>query len=85
MVDPDDWCPCRVSVAILAQVGGLDMLAMLAGCRRSIVATGAVTGHIGMIEVCWYPAIGCMTVGADITALDVIRRLACCVGAIMAT
>ncbi len=61
------------------------MLAMLAGCRRSIVATGAVTGHIGMIEVCWYPAIGGMAALAVIATLNMLAMLACCPGAIVAT
>jgi len=51
MVDPDNWCPCRVAVALFADVGAPDVLRMLAGCRRAIVATNTVTGHIGVSEI----------------------------------
>ena len=71
-------------MAILADVGGLDMLTMLAGCGRTIVAAGAVAGHIGVIEVRRYPAVGGMAVGADIAAGNVIRCLARCRCAVVA-
>jgi hypothetical protein len=38
-------------VALLADIGGQDVLSMLTGCGGSIVTAGAVGSHIGMVEV----------------------------------
>jgi hypothetical protein len=51
MINTGNRHPCRITVALLADIGGQDVLSMLTGCGGSVVTAGAVGSHIGMVEV----------------------------------
>lgn len=56
VVHPDDRFPCRIVVAALTQIGGLNMGIVLIAQWRAVVAANAVIDHIVMTEVGGRPA-----------------------------
>jgi len=66
----------HVVVAVLADIGRIDMRWILARCIGAVMAADAVVGEIGVIEVGRDPPVGCMAVVAVITAGDMGRVLA---------
>ncbi len=70
-------------MAVLTDVVCIDMTGVFAGCCAAVVAPGAGTCNGAVIKICWYPAIGCMTVFTDIIAGNVGRVLARCSGTVV--
>jgi hypothetical protein len=62
MIDPDNGRPHGVTMAIFADIGRLNMLSMLTGCRGAVMATGTVSGYIRMIEIRRCPGTYGMTI-----------------------
>jgi hypothetical protein len=71
-------------VAILADVGGADVIQALAGCIDAVVAAEAVARDVGMVEIRRLPGCGGMTVVAVVAAREVRRVFASCDYAVMA-
>lgn len=63
--------PGTGSVAILAHIAGQDMIRTLI----AVVTADTVTADIGVVVRRRSPCTGPMTVGTDIAAIDMIRRL----------
>ena len=59
-------------MAVLADVGALDVLSVLTGGVGTVVATDAVTGDAGMVETLRVPITGRMAVLTLVTAGDVV-------------
>ena len=76
---PDD-----IVVAILADIGGVDMCQALAGGIGAVMTIDAVACDIGMIEVGRNPRRGRMAIVAGVAAGDVSCMLARCRRPIMA-
>ena len=70
-------------MAILADVGRLDMRWRLASGVDAVVAVETVAGNVDVVEVGRQPGYGGMAVVAIIAALDMIRILARCNNAIV--
>jgi len=64
VVDPVGWYPDIGCMAILADVGGLDVSRVLARGIGAVVATGAIACDVDVIEIGGQPASGRMTVFA---------------------
>lgn len=75
VVDGYRGYPNRRTVAVLADVGRLNMGLILAGCVRAVVAADAVTKDVHMIEICWDPTDGCVAVFAGTAARNMSRML----------
>lgn len=84
MVDYIRWYPRIRRVAILANIGSLNVVLILARRVDPVVATDAVTRNIHVVEVCWQPARCRVTVLTVVTAGDVCQGLAGRDDAIMA-
>ena len=80
----DDLCVinhvCRrkrhVVVAVLTNVGGINVSRMLAGGIGAVMAADAVSGDVGVIEVGRYPGVGRMAIITVVATGDVRRILA---------
>jgi len=53
MIDADDRYPCRVAMAILANIVACDVTAILAGGCRSVMAADTTAGNAGVVEGRW--------------------------------
>ena len=71
-------------MAVLADRRGQDVCSLLAGRIHTIVATRAVAGDAGVIEVCGHPARGRMAIIAAIAARQMRRGLAGRIHAVVA-
>jgi len=76
MINPNHRCPCRVAVAVFADIGAQHMLRVFTGRRGAIMAADAIACYIRVIEVRRHPAIGGMTSLAVVAARDMLRILA---------
>lgn len=76
---PNVWC-----VAVFADIRRRNMGVALAGRLYAVVATDTIPGDVDMVKIGRYPAVGCMTVVAVVTARNVRRVLACRSDAIVA-
>lgn len=85
MIDTGNRTPQRRIVAILAQIRCLDMRAVLAGRRRTIVAGKTTATHRTVIEHGRDPAAGTVTIIAGVATAYMVRRLATGRGPVMAT
>lgn len=85
VIDPDRRYPVRGAMAILAQIAGPDVVGILTCCRGTVVATGTVIGHIGVVEIRRYPARRGVTGKTVIRCLQMIRTLADSGVAVMTT
>jgi len=56
MVYGVDRRKCVGVVAVLADVGGLDVCQILAGRIRTVVTAGTVVSDVYVVEIRWYPA-----------------------------
>ena len=65
-------------MAVLADIGCLNMRGVLAGGRRAVMATDAVAADIAVIEPTGGPAIGGMTVVAGIDTRDMVSVFIVC-------
>ena len=74
----------HVVVAVLADIGGIDMRRMLARRIGAVMAADAVGGDVGVIEVGRDPRVGRVAVVAVVAARNVGRVLARGGGAVMA-
>ena len=74
----------HVVVAVLADIGGIDMRWMFARRIGAVMAADAVGGDVGVIEVGRGPRTGCVAVVAVIATNKVGRMLARGGGAVMA-
>ena len=63
-------------VAILTDIAGQNMVYVLAGRVRAVVATNAIAGDTHVVEGCRYPAVGRMAIIAIVTTRDMGRVLA---------
>jgi len=66
----------HVVVAVLANIGGIDMRRVLARSLRPVVTADAVVGDVGVIKVGGDPCVGRMAVVAVVAAGNVGRGLA---------
>ena len=71
-------------MAVLADIGGIDMRWMFARRIGAVMAADAVGGDVGVVEVGRDPRVGRMTVVAVVAAGNVGRVLACGRVAVMA-
>ena len=71
MINPGNRCPPGSPVAVLAQVGSLDMRRILAGSGSAVVAACTGSGDVGMVKHRARPVGRAMAVIAAITAGDV--------------
>ena len=84
MVDGGCRCVGNRVVAVLTNVGCVDVIGGLAGCIDAVMAGEATSGDIAVIENRRYPARTLVTVVALIACDDVVGRLAGCIDAIVA-
>ena len=84
MVDGGCWYVGNRVVAILTNVGCVDVIGGLAGCIDAVMAGEATSRDIAVIENCRYPARTLVTVVALIAGDYVVGRLAGCEDAIVA-
>jgi hypothetical protein len=63
-------------MAGLAHAGALDVGAVLAGGRRSIMTTHTIAGHIGVVKIRRHPGIGCVAIIAGFRTGKMVRCLA---------
>ncbi len=71
-------------VAVLTNIGRLNVRRILACCLCTVVATYAVTNNIYMVEQCWQPTNRCVAVVAGVRTCNVGRMFAHGGNAIMA-
>ena len=79
-----DRCPDDIVVAILADIGGVDMCQVLADGIGAVVATDTIIRDVGVVEVGRNPRRGRMAIVAGIAAGKMRRVLAGCNHAIVA-
>lgn len=72
-------------MAILALVGGGNVLRGFAACGTAVVTTGAIAADAAVIEAGVGPGVGAVTVAAQITALHMTGGFPGGLGAIVAT
>ena len=84
MVDRVGGRPDQVVMAILAEVGRIDVSGTLARCLDTVMAARTVVDDIGVIEVGRNPRVGRMAVVTIVAAADMCRVLACRDGAVVA-
>ncbi len=70
-------------MAVLTEVGAVDMLGVLAGGGGAVVAGHTIAADTGMVEDRRCPGIGGVAVLTGITAGNVIGGFAECGGAVM--
>lgn len=70
MIDPQHGDPGRIAMAILTNVGGLDMAGVFACCRCAVVTARAIGGDAGMVKVRRHPAAGGVAGLTVVPALD---------------
>ncbi len=75
MVDSDYRDPRHRIVAVLADIGGENMIRILACRCTSVVTSGATGSNGGVVEVRRYPGIGGMTIFAIVATDNVVRIL----------
>ena len=63
-------------MAVLADIGRIDVRRVFAGCFGTVVATKAIAGDVGVVEVGWRPGNCGVAVVAGVTAQDMCRVLA---------
>lgn len=83
MINPDHRYPGGIAMAILTDIGGVDMAAVLTRCRGAVMAAETVDGNTPMIEVGWYPATGGVAQITGVVARHVVRRLTGRCGAVV--
>lgn len=76
--------PFRIAMAVFTQIGGLDMIGVLARRRGAVMAAVAVVRGDRVIEIGRYPSAARMTTRAVIAARDVGIVLALCDSAVVA-
>ena len=76
MIHSEYRYPGGIAVAVLTDIGRLNVSGMFAGGRGAVMATDAVTCDSGMIEIRRYPAVGGMAGLTVITALNMCSMLA---------
>ena len=76
MIDRHHRCKNIGGVAVLADIGCLNMCRVLARCVRAVMTADAIAGDIDVIKVRWQPANGAVAVIAGIAAGDMRRVLA---------
>ena len=64
-------------VAVLTDIRSLNVCRVLAGCVGTVMAAGAVSGDIHMIEICWQPTNRTVAVVASVTAFNMGWVLTC--------
>jgi hypothetical protein len=84
MIDPDHRYPGGIAMAILADIGGVDMAAVLTRCRGAVMAAETVVGDAAVVEVGRYPATGGVAQITGVVARHVVRRLTGRGGAVVA-
>ena len=84
MIDAGDRDPAAGAVAVLADGVGLDMVGVLAGGGRAVVAADAVAADAGVIEHRAAPVAGVVAVVATVVALNMVGGLAGCRRAVVA-
>ena len=62
-------------MAVLAGIGGVDVITRLAFCSGAVVATGTGRRHAAVIEHRARPAVGAVAVIAAVAGCDVIEGL----------
>ena len=72
-------------MAVLAGIGGVDVITRLAFCSGAVVATGTGRRHAAVIEHRARPAVGAVAVIAAVAGCDVIEGFTRCGTAIVAT
>ena len=70
MVDGVRRFPDRRAVAVLADIGRQNVGRAFAGRISAVLATEAIAGDIGMIEIGWRPGDGRMSVVTVVSARD---------------
>ncbi len=75
MVDRNNWREAHIVMAVLADIGCLDMPRILADGLDAVVTVDAGTDNISVVKVGGYPAISCVTVVAGIAAGSMGRVL----------
>jgi hypothetical protein len=84
VIDGIGWIPDNIVVAIFTNVGGLDVKWILAGGPDAVVACGAASDDIGVIEVGRQPRYCGVAVVTVVAAGDVGRVFSGCDNAIVA-
>ncbi len=76
VINASDRCPDCVVVTVFANIGGIDMLGILAGCRAAVVTPGTGRDNRAVIKIGRQPAIGGMAVFANVIANNMILMFA---------
>jgi len=64
-------------MTVLTDVGGFNMLLVLAQCRNAVVAAGAVCCYRVMVKGCRAPGVGGVAIVTLIITLNMLRVFPC--------
>ena len=84
MIDPVHRYPHNIVVAVLADVGRLDMCRILASCIGAVVAADAASDSVRVVEECRCPGNRRVAIVTIVTTVDMGWMLTCSYRAVMA-